>query len=77
VNAWNAFLASHNGPKVFSISIESLVCHDAANACDDTLPSGEPARPDGIHYSDTAMRLLGSQIFEPAWRASHATGGSP
>jgi peptidoglycan/LPS O-acetylase OafA/YrhL len=71
VNAWNAFLASHTGPKVFSISIDALVCHDAGNACDDTLPNGEPARPDGIHYSDTAMRLLGSQIFEAAWRASH------
>jgi hypothetical protein len=71
VNRWNAFLASHKGPKVFSISIDALVCHDAANACDDTLPNGEPARPDGIHYSDEAMRLLGSQIFEAVWRASH------
>jgi hypothetical protein len=68
VNAWNAFLASHRGPTVFSISIDQLVCHDARNACDDTLPNGEPARPDGVHYSDTAARLLAPPIFEEAFR---------
>ena len=51
VNAWNAFLARHKGPKVFSISIDHLVCHDAKSPCDDSLPNGETARPDGVHYS--------------------------
>jgi hypothetical protein len=68
VNAWNSFLSSHRGPAVFSISIDRLVCHDARNACDDTLPNGEPARPDGVHYSDTAARLLAPPIFEEAFR---------
>jgi hypothetical protein len=68
VNRWNAFLASHKGPKVFSISIDALVCHDAANACDDTLPNGEPARPDGIHYSHAAAIPLAAQIFKATLR---------
>ena len=66
VNAWNAFLASHKGPKVFSISIDHLVCHDAKSPCDDSLPNGETARPDGVHYSDKAGRRI----------ASHVLGGS-
>jgi SGNH domain (fused to AT3 domains) len=68
VDAWNAFLASHKGPKVFSMSIDGLVCHDAAAACDDRLPNGETARPDGIHYSDTAASHLASQVFDAALR---------
>jgi SGNH domain-containing protein len=74
VNAWNAFLASHKGPKLFSISIDGLVCHNAADPCDDTLTDGETARPDGVHYSETAMRVLGPQIFDAAWRAAHKSG---
>jgi SGNH domain-containing protein len=70
VNAWNTFLASHKGPKVFSISIDRLVCHDARNACDDTLPNGEPARPDGVHYSVTARRLLAPPILDAVWRVA-------
>ena len=71
VKAWNAFLASHKGPKVFSISIDRLVCHDARSPCDDALRSGEPARPDGVHYSDRAERLLAPAILEAAFRIAH------
>jgi hypothetical protein len=70
VNAWNAFLARHKGPKVFSISIDRLVCHDGRNACNDTLPNGETARPDGVHYSDAAQRLLAPPIFDAVWRVA-------
>ena len=70
VNAWNAFLARHKGPKVFSISIDHLVCHDAKSPCDDSLPNGETARPDGVHYSTAAQSVLARPIFEEAWRAS-------
>ena len=69
VNAWNAFLASHKGPTVFSISIDHLVCHDAKSPCDDTLPNGETARPDGVHYSTAAQRVL-------ARRSSRQRGAS-
>jgi peptidoglycan/LPS O-acetylase OafA/YrhL len=68
VNAWNAFLARHKGPDVFSISIDRLVCHDAQRPCDDTLPNGETARPDGVHYSDTAGPRVASRILKAALR---------
>ena len=68
VKAWNAFLARHKGPKVFSISIDRRVCRDAKSPCDDRLPNGVTARPDGVHYSETAGRRLASQILQAAWR---------
>ena len=40
VNAWNSFLASHNGPTVFSVSIDHLVCRNVASPCDDRLADG-------------------------------------
>ena len=70
VSAWNAFLAGHKGPTVFSISIRRLVCRDNRDPCNDTLPSGAPARPDGVHYSEAARRLLAPKILEAAWRAA-------
>jgi hypothetical protein len=70
VNGWNAFLARHKGPKVFSISIDHLVCHDTRVPCNDRLPDGQPARPDGVHYSEAAQRLFAPQIFDEALRAA-------
>jgi SGNH domain (fused to AT3 domains) len=68
VNAWNGFLASHKGPDVFSVSVAGLVCRDAKSPCYDTLPNGETARPDGVHYSEVAQRLLAPPIFDAVWR---------
>jgi peptidoglycan/LPS O-acetylase OafA/YrhL len=70
VNAWNAFLARHKGPKVFSISIDRLVCHDGRNACNDTLPNGETARPDGVHYSERAGPRVASYVLGTALRVA-------
>jgi peptidoglycan/LPS O-acetylase OafA/YrhL len=70
VNTWNAFLASHKGPKVFSISIRHLVCHDDRVPCDDRLANGESARPDGVHYSNTAGRRLAPKILATALRVA-------
>lgn len=70
VNTWNAFLASHNGPTVFSVSVDHLVCRDAGSPCDDRLANGVSARPDGVHYSETARQLLAPLIFEKAWRVA-------
>lgn len=70
VNGWNAFLAGHKGPEVFSISVEHLVCHDDKVPCDDRLANGRSARPDGIHYSKTAMRLFAPVIFAKIWNAA-------
>ena len=68
MTAWNAFLAGHKGPEIFSVSIAGLVCHDAKSPCDDTLRSGETARPDGVHYSDTAGPRVASQVLGAALR---------
>jgi len=68
VNGWNQFLASHTGPTIFSISIKHLVCHNNTVPCNDNLPDGTSARPDGIHYSPTAMRLFAPVIFKRIWR---------
>ena len=70
VGRWNAFLAAHHGPRVFSISIDSLVCHDRRSPCDDRLPSGRPARPDGIHYEPPAKAPLARRIVAEAMVAS-------
>ena len=74
---WNAFLASHNGPAVFSISIHRFVCHDAASPCDDRLPDGSLARPDGIHYSDAAAPGVAERVVAEALRASRLAGTKP
>jgi peptidoglycan/LPS O-acetylase OafA/YrhL len=73
VKGWNAFLARHKGPKVFSISIDHLVCHDTRVPCDDRLPNGESARPDGVHYSNRIGPRLAPQILAAAMRVAHLT----
>jgi len=70
VKGWNALLARHKGPTVFSISIDRLVCRDAKSPCDDRLPNGETARPDGVHYSERVGPRLASQILEQVWRVA-------
>ena len=60
---WNAFLASHRGGAVRSISIEGLVCHDAASPCNDRLPDGSLARPDGTHYSPVAAPAIAQAVI--------------
>jgi peptidoglycan/LPS O-acetylase OafA/YrhL len=68
VRTWNTFLSRHRGPKVFSLSIERMVCQDTRNPCEDSLPNGRTARPDGVHYSAGAGPRLASQILEAALR---------
>jgi hypothetical protein len=62
-DTWNAFLASHTRGAVRSISIESLVCHNAASPCNDRLPDGSAARPDGTHYSPTAAPAVAQAVI--------------
>jgi hypothetical protein len=63
-NTWNAFLASHTTGTVRSISIQTLVCHNTASPCNDRLPDGTPARPDGTHYSPTAAPSIARAVIE-------------
>jgi peptidoglycan/LPS O-acetylase OafA/YrhL len=77
VDAWNSFLARHEGPRVFSISIRRLVCRGWRSPCDDRLADGHTARPDGIHYSREAGRALAPKVVTRALRAAglEATAG--
>jgi peptidoglycan/LPS O-acetylase OafA/YrhL len=73
VRNWNAFLGSHDGPGVFSIAINDTVCHMLYpdNACDDTLPDGNSARPtDGMHYAADAGPEVAPVMIERALSAA-------
>jgi hypothetical protein len=69
-DTWNAFLASHTSGAVRSISIQSLVCHDAASPCNDRLPDGSLARPDGTHYSPAAAPTVARAVIDRALAAA-------
>jgi hypothetical protein len=62
-DTWNAFLASHRGGRIRSISIQALVCHDTASPCDDRLADGSLARPDGTHYSPEAAPAVAQAVI--------------
>jgi hypothetical protein len=51
---------------VRSISIEDVVCHDNASPCNDRLPDGTVARPDGTHYSPEAAPAVARAVIARA-----------
>ena len=63
-DTWNAFLASHSTGAVRSIGIGSLVCHNAASPCNDRLPDGTLARPDGTHYGPAAAPIVARAVID-------------
>jgi peptidoglycan/LPS O-acetylase OafA/YrhL len=63
---WNAFLASHVRGRIRSISIEDVVCHDHVSPCNDRLPDGTLARPDGTHYSAEAAPAVARAVIDRA-----------
>lgn len=75
VNRGNAFPASHKGPDLFSISVKHLVCHNDQVPCNDNLPDGKSARPDGVHYSSTAMQRFAPKIFNEIWHTAGLQAG--
>jgi hypothetical protein len=72
-DTWNAFLAADHGSAVHSISINSFVCHDTASPCDDTMPDGSRARPDGTHYSPAAGAVVVRRILSEAFAVASLT----
>ncbi len=72
-DVWNAFLASHKTGAVRSISIESLVCHTNASPCNDRLPGGQLARPDGTHYDSGAAPIVARAVIDRALAAAGLT----
>ena len=69
-DSWNSFLASQRTGSVRSISIQTLVCHDNASPCNDRLPNGEPARPDGTHYGPAAAAIVARAVIERSLAAA-------
>jgi hypothetical protein len=69
-DTWNRFLASHTTGPVRSISIQNLVCHDAASPCDDRLADGSPARFDGTHYTPAAAPVVARAVIDRSLAAA-------
>ena len=69
-DTWNAFLGSHRTGRVRSISIQSLVCHNTASPCNDRLPDGSLARPDGTHYSPEAAPAVARAVIDRSLAAA-------
>ena len=67
---WNAFLALHTSGAVRSISIQGLVCKNAASPCNDRLPDGSLARPDGTHYAPAVAPLVAQIVIDRALAAA-------
>ena len=65
-DTWNRFLASHTSGDVRSISIQNLVCKDAKSPCNDRLPDGSLARPDGTHYAPAAASIVARAVIDRA-----------
>ena len=55
---------------VRSISIQSLVCKDTASPCNDRLPDGSLARPDGTHYAAAAAPLVARAVINRSLAAA-------
>jgi SGNH domain (fused to AT3 domains) len=72
-DTWNAFLASHTSGAIRSISIQNLVCKDAASPCNDRLADGSLARPDGTHYGPVAAPLVARAVIDRALAAARLT----
>jgi peptidoglycan/LPS O-acetylase OafA/YrhL len=68
---WNSFLASHTSGAVRSISIANVVCRDTASPCNDRLPNGSLARPDGTHYAPAAAPRVAQAVIERALAAAN------
>ena len=73
-DVWNAFLASHTSGSVRAISIQTLVCHDTASPCNDRLPGGATARPDGTHYSAAAAPIVARAVINRSLAAAGLGG---
>ena len=69
-DTWNRFLASHTRGRVRSISIQNLVCHDAASPCDDRMADGSPARFDGTHYTAAAAPGVARAVIDRSLAAA-------
>ena len=49
-------------PRIRVISIDDVYCRDAAEPCNDRLPDGTLARPDGTHFSKAYMPVVAKAL---------------
>jgi peptidoglycan/LPS O-acetylase OafA/YrhL len=73
-DVWNSFLASHTSGPVRAVSVEALVCHDGASPCNDRLPGGVLARPDGTHYRGAAATSVAGAVVSRSLAAAGLRG---
>ena len=62
---WNGILLDYarKHPYVTRFrTINATICNDARHPCNDRLPSGAPARPDGTHYGSGGKALAAPAI---------------
>jgi len=61
---WNKMLVQEaaRDPRVTVITIEDTYCKDAAEPCNDKLPDGTFARPDGSHFSKEYMPVVAEAL---------------
>ena len=57
---WNKILDEEAAlnPKMTVIALDDVYCKDAAEPCNDRLPDGTFARPDGTHFSKAYMPFV-------------------
>jgi peptidoglycan/LPS O-acetylase OafA/YrhL len=63
---WNQILDQEaaRDPRVRVIAIDDVYCKDAAEPCNDKLPDGTFARPDGSHFSKTYMPVVAKVLTD-------------
>ena len=63
---WNTILDEEaaRDPRLRVIAIEDVYCKDAAEPCDDRLPDGTFARPDGSHFSQEFMPVVAKALTQ-------------
>jgi len=63
---WNKILVEEaaRDPRLTVIGIDDIYCKDAAEPCNDRLPDGTFARPDGSHFSKTYMPIVAKALAQ-------------
>ena len=74
---WNAALrdyaAAHPDTAVY-IAISDTICHRLVSPCNDRLPSGRLARPDGTHYEGVGEHRAARALVRDMARALYPRG---
>ena len=63
---WNRILDQEaaRDPRMKVVTIEDVYCKDAAEPCNDKLPDGTFARPDGSHFSKAYMPVVAKVLAQ-------------